>query len=239
MNTVFKFYYQGWILFGIAGAYAAYRVTAALWNSSRVYGAVWIGGLGLALAGAGQYAVLGTASFYESQAAFPPKFTVNSLDGSQFLKESDPSDFRAIPWIQKHISGRPTILEAPGGDFTTFGRVSEFTGLPTLLGWVGHEQQWRGDSPGIATRQTSVNHIYSTGDPKLAERLLATNHVSLVYVGPCEELLYGSSYSLADQACQTNPAVVPVSSAPNALTKFGTFMKLVYDEAGVRIYEMR
>ena len=76
------------------------------------------------------------------------------LDGSVWLREGSatgqamPADYEAIQWLQHQIAADPNfiapILEAPGWDWHDYARISTFSGLPTLLGWRGHEEQWRG-----------------------------------------------------------------------------------------------
>ena len=39
-----------------------------------------------------------------------------------------------------------------GGDYTDYGRVSAITGMPTAIGWQGHELQWRGGTELIGQR---------------------------------------------------------------------------------------
>ena len=51
------------------------------------------------------------------------------------------------------------MLEAVGDDYSAFGhaRISTFTGLPTVMGWLGHELQW-GHDPG--RRRQDVEALY-------------------------------------------------------------------------------
>ncbi len=72
-------------------------------------------------------------------------------------------------------------------------RISAFTGIPTLLGWVEHEQQWRGRIPAIHERLQQVNAVYRNGAPDEATRIFQTYGVNYVVVGPTERATYGSS----------------------------------------------
>ena len=69
-----------------------------------------------------------------------------TLDGAAYMA-SDPvqcGDEPAIVWLNAHVAGDPVIVEAASyNEYTHLGRISAFTGLPTLLGWGGHEVQWR------------------------------------------------------------------------------------------------
>jgi YYY domain-containing protein len=232
MNTVFKFYFQAWLLLGLAAAYGAFRVYQTLRTRGRTLKAIWITLLVWVVVVGGSYTVLGTISYYSSDSGGPVAFQEQGLNGMSFLATADPQDYAAIRWLQAHIAGAPVILEATGGDYSMFGRVSTFVGLPTLLGWGGHEAQWRGNLPTIQLRQKTINRIYSTGSATTADRLLRAHNVSLVYVGPCEQLVYGRETGLPN-ACGS---ATKVSAAANALTKFEQCMHVIYRRDGVSIY---
>jgi YYY domain-containing protein len=234
MNTVFKFYYEAWILLGLAGAYSAYRVFITLRNHSRTATLFWSALLAAGLVVGGVYTVLAPISYYSANSG-EPVFHQSGLDGMHWMASADPGDYAAIRWLQRHVTDNSTILEATGDDYTTFARVSTFTGLPTLLGWGGHEGQWRGYIPLLQERHTLIDEIYSTGNAHLAQQLLKQNRVSLVYVGPCEEQIYGTGS--ASDLCGGGESAV--HSAPNALTKFRTFMQTIYNHTGVTIYRLR
>ena len=76
-------------------------------------------------------------------------------------------------------AGDPVIVEgAQYLEYTHYGRVSAFTGLPTLMGWGGHEYQWRFNwlqQPGrgdvIGQRLNAVTQIYTDAS---AQQVLAS-----------------------------------------------------------------
>ena len=259
MNTVFKFYYQGWILLGLATAYGMWQVRNWLKSGGRVpdvadagfatrppeerrhpdpathsrlpvisWNLVTICALLVGLI----YTILGPLSYYGGG----PDLVLEShgLDGMTFLRSADPDDYRALTWLNSHVQGTPTILEATGNSYTLFGRVSTFTGLPTLLGWGEHEGQWRGADPLIVQRHSLIDRIYSTAKIRTARRLIRDAGVSLVYVGPCEREVYAAGPDVCDPYVPPTPAV---NSPSTALTKFRRFMRTVYSRNGVTIYE--
>ncbi len=114
-----------------------------------------------------------------------------TLDGAAWLQASRPGDAEAIRWLEQNMPGRPVIAEAFGDDYSEAGRVSTFSGLPTLLGWIGHEQQWRGPQPTLDQRKATLETIYRGADPSTLASLLQAQHVDYVYVGTMEVEKYG------------------------------------------------
>ena len=228
MNTVFKVYYQAWLLLGVAGVYGLYY-----WSSRR-QPAQASGGGGVPArtrlsAGLGRYvwaaaaAVLLVASAYYPVGAVLDRTGVleqssrpggNTLDGLAFIRERDPGEYEAIKWLRDEAPwGR--IVEAVGPNYSDFGRISSATGLPTVLGWKGHEFQWRGGSEAFAGREEDVERIYRSSDGREVRRLLEGYDVRYVYVGERERATYGGEH----------------------LSGFGDFLKASFERDGVVVYE--
>jgi YYY domain-containing protein len=213
MNTVFKFYYQAWVLFGISAAFGLYYLGPWIRTRQRVLS--WLLVLGfvpLFLAGM-VYPVLST---YNKTAAFhgPP-----TLDGMAHLDVAYSDELAGIRWLRDHVKGAPTIVEATGGSFTYYGRVSVYTGLPTLLGWGGHELQWRGNYEEPGKREPVIETIYTSPDVEETAALLDQYDVEYVYLGPLERDTYQISQ--------------PV------LAKFESLMDVVFQQGEVTIYGRR
>ncbi|MEM7331749.1 MAG: hypothetical protein AAF490_06635, partial [Chloroflexota bacterium] len=91
-------------------------------------------------------------------------------------------------------TGLPVVLEATGGAYSSFGRISANTGLPTVLGWANHQYQWRGsDSPEPSQRDTAIQQIYSNQFWDNTGSLLDQYNVEYVYVGSLESSTYGNA----------------------------------------------
>lgn len=228
MNTVFKFYFQGWVLMACASAYAVWWVLAHSRGAVRAgFTAVTI----LLAAGGLVYPVMGVASRVE-RFRNPPTLDAAATVAGAYPGHwaAQPADWKAIQWINQTIrpveGAPPTILEAPGGAYQNNGRISAFTGLPTLLGWANHEGQWRGNMDEINLRLPDIQKIYTTPSAEEALDLLRKWKVSYVVLGEAER-------QFIDQTCDRPETLC---SPARALAKFETLLIPVYSEQGITIY---
>ena len=181
MNTIFKFYYQAWVLLALGCSFGAYY----LWQWLR--GPVRLAFTALAmlfLALGMVYPLLATWTKTEGFSGSP------TLDGTRYLEQAMPADYQAIRWLNANVRGTPVIAEATGGSYTAFARISANTGLPTILGWDFHEMQWRGTTR-FLERQEDVRLIYLARSWEEVQNILNEYDVRYVYVGPLERQAYG------------------------------------------------
>ncbi|MGQ9502464.1 MAG: DUF2298 domain-containing protein [Anaerolineae bacterium] len=227
MNTVFKFYYQAWILFAISAAYGVWALHAHFIRfgalaRSKGHGTPWqpiLGGLWglvlvcLVLAGL-IYPVLSILDKVAQHRGEP------HLDGMEWLSRVHPGDYAAIRWLQANVYGEAVILETPGDRYAAYdyvGRVSALTGLATLLGWGNHEHQWRGSYEVPARREPDIEMLFNGLDTSRTMTLLDQYNITYVYVGELERKRYHA----------------------NGLAKFEQLMEPVYRQGDVVIYQRR
>ena len=180
MNTIFKFYYQAWILWSIAAAYG----TAKLFAKSRgVMGWVNTTILVFVIFAGLVYPFYGFIS--KTNGFKPQEWT---LDASAYIQRSNPDEAAAIAYLQSAPDG--VILEAVGGSYTGYARISTNTGLQTVLGWPGHESQWRGGYEEMGSRQADIETIYTATDWGTAQTLLEKYDVQYIYIGQLERTTY-------------------------------------------------
>jgi uncharacterized membrane protein len=212
MNTVFKFYYQAWMLLALASAYGLGRLAGS-------EAPVWLKAPALGFA-----ALLIAAGLIYPLAATPNKANrflgEPTLDGLAFLRQGQAPDVAAIEWIRANVSPDAVVVESSGNSYVTEGggRVSMSTGNPTLLGWDFHEMQWRGETYGevVAGRPEALDQIYRFAAAGELPGLLAEWDADFVYVGDLERQKYGIGEA--------------------ALDRFDRALRRVYDRDGVIIY---
>ncbi|HMQ11670.1 MAG TPA: DUF2298 domain-containing protein [Oligoflexia bacterium] len=131
MNTVFKFYYLAW--WGMALS------LPMLLSYEHVLKKTWAKGmLSFCVALSLYYPIHAT-----SQRMRDGQRKVNSLDGMRHWSIVFPGHKQAIAWLKKNTDVQDIIWEMPGGGFSEYARMATFSGRPSVLGWVGHEQIWR------------------------------------------------------------------------------------------------
>jgi YYY domain-containing protein len=184
MNTVFKFDENAWLLAGLAAgtglALLGRFALRARWIVAVLAGVLVIGGL--------FYPVTAIAT---RMAEFSPGGP--SLDGLSFLSSDDRA---AIRWLsdQNTARGRVVIAEALGNEYDpNSAGMATFSGAATVLGWAGHELQWRGPSPAIGTRQADLAALYRDAPPDQIRSILDRYAVQYVVVGDQERRVYGDA----------------------------------------------
>ena len=230
MNTVFKFYLQVWLLWGVAAAAALGYITSHL-RRWRWWRTLWLAVLGVLVFCAALYPVLGSAAKVRDR--FFGRAGPGGLDGWAYMQtaryadynqEFDlKSDYEAMRWMLDNIVGSPTIIEGYAGEYHWGARYAINTGLPAVIGWNWHERQQRavaGDQQ-VMERMADVNFFYDTPFVDDAQDVLDRYGVKYIIVGPMERAAYGAG-SLAKFDDMVNDGR----------------LARVYQSEGVTIYEV-
>jgi uncharacterized membrane protein len=202
MNSIFKFYLQVWVLLALSSAYLLWRLAHGKRVSIRklpVAKKVWIGMLAVLVVSAAVYPVLGTQDRLRDR--FNDNITPLTLDGMAYIDgtvyhdehgEIDlAADYEGIQWLKRNVEGSPIVLEGVTPTYRWGGRVSIYTGLPTVVGWQWHQEQQRWDYRyAIGDRIRDVQRIYETTSVSEAVLLLRHYNVSYIYLGQVERLYY-------------------------------------------------
>jgi len=270
MNTIFKFYFQAWILWSLASAYFMARLlqtetpqTNRLFALTIIAAGLFLFGLSLmqkndslqpgfgsnsldylyliipllfliwiliSLIKKKVAAALGvvclvslaagliypTIEIWNKTEGFQPRDGY-SLDGKQDFYQYSPDQMAAAEWLADAPLGvMAEAVSETGGSYTTYNMISTFSGMPTILGWIGHEAQWRGGYQEIGSRQSDLRVLYSTSDWSHAESVIDLYNIRYIVVGELER----QTYQVDD-------------------TKFEENMNKVLNTATVDIYEVK
>jgi len=180
INTVFKFYYQAWIVLSLAGSYGT---VVLLKNSRGVANGIFSVVVILMLIVGLTYPVLG---FYTKTNGFKPPFKY-TLDDFDRVQRENPDEAAAMLWLRSAPDG--IVAEAVGGAYSAYARVSIYTGLPTVLGWGNHEGQWR-DGALQGSRAQDIETLYSSPDWVTAQDIIKRYNIRYIYIGSLERTTY-------------------------------------------------
>jgi YYY domain-containing protein len=179
MNTVFKCYLPAWILLGIA-AFAMIGKWLENWGKIPVLPARQSAVLAIT--------VIGMLFVVPFLIPVTVSYGSHTLDGLAYLRDSHPSDASAVAYLRT-LSGNEILVEAEGGDYTYYSRVSSFTGIPGIIGMPFHEFMWRGDNTGwFSTRNNDIRAIYEQPDRTIP--LMKKYNATLLFVGDAERERY-------------------------------------------------
>ena len=200
MNTVFKFYLQGWLLLSLLAGPAVVALLRRHRSASRApapWLRAWAMALGLLMLGALVYPVLATPARSSLRfAQLPP-----TLDGMAFMARARhtenradlalPDDYRAIRWMLENVEGTPVILEGQAPLYRWGSRFSVYTGLPTVVGWDWHQKQQRwAYQERVDQRGRDVAAAYESSNGAVAWHVLRKYRVEYVVVGGLERAYY-------------------------------------------------
>jgi uncharacterized membrane protein len=198
MNTVFKLYYQAWLVLSIAGAYAIYSVLANVRErvpSVAVKGVfavvvVFAVMLGLLFPVLGIYHRMFIETFRTTSAAQDPL----TLDGGTTMIGGG-DDYQAIMCLDQLVQGDNVVVaESVGNSYHgENGRTATLTGISVVYNWPFHQQQWRGGtfSEISGSRQEDMDVLYRDPTWNTTQQIIDRYGIDYIFFGTTERNTYG------------------------------------------------
>lgn len=224
INTIFKFYYQAWVMFAVAASYATYTLIMvshdnlkqklqlrelAIENTPQepdintMASPAWLRAgysvvLTVTLILGLMYPILGIHNRTRIESGrWSYSNEPLTLDGGTSLASEN--DYLALMCFNDLIDGNDVVVaEAIGPAYRhQYGRVGVLTGVPIVLGWEGHENQWRGATyPMIAgTRRIDIETLYNTPFWDEAIPIIERYDIDYIFYGTTER--YGTGEQTA------------------------------------------
>jgi YYY domain-containing protein len=207
INTIFKFYYQAWMLWSLAAAFGTAYLLQNLRGMKNILFSVLIS---LVIFSGLLYPALGLLTKTEN---FAPTFGF-TLDDFDRIQRENPDEAAAIEFLRAAPDG--VIAEAVGDSYRSeYARISTYTGLQTVLGWPGHEAQWRGSYEPQGSRRDDITKLYSTARWEEAQSIIDQYQIRYIFIGNTERM-----------------------SMPVREEKFQNHLKPIFQQNGVVIYEV-
>jgi uncharacterized membrane protein len=183
MNTVFKCYLPAWLMLGTS-SFLMVAQKAEEWKKIPAF--------------TFRQSAIITVTVVTILFILPFAFQYNAgygtgtLDGLAYLSTTHPGDAGGVAYLRALPPGNDRIVEAEGGDYTYYSRISSFTGIPAIIGMPFHEFMWRGDDTGwFTTRKADIQTIYEK--PEQTIPLMEKYNATLLYVGDAERERYNVS----------------------------------------------
>jgi uncharacterized membrane protein len=205
INTVFKFYYQAWMLWSLVAAFGVGWLLQNLRGLADVSVRIV---MGLVIFCGLLYPTFGIMTKTNN---FKPAFGYN-LDDFARVQRENADDAAAIAYLQ--IKPEGVVAEIVGGSYSYYGRVSTYTGYPAVMGWPGHEAQWRGDYELHGSREADIATLYTTARWDEAQAIIERYHIRYIFIGNLERVS------------------VPVNEE-----KFSQNLKVIFQQGSAVIYE--
>jgi uncharacterized membrane protein len=197
MNTVFKLYYQAWLLLALAGGFAIYYLVST-WRApereTRILNQVWAGTAAVLIAATLLYtfgATLNRTRPYDGDGQQAVRH--REIDGLDGLARLPAGERAAIATLRGLAKGQDIVIaEAAGGSYSDAGRIAAATGAPSVLGWPGHEDQWRGGSAEArAGRFEDLERMWRATSIDDVRPIVDRYGITYIYVGDLERRTYG------------------------------------------------
>ena len=207
INTVFKFYYQAWMLWSLS---AAFGITILLQNLRGALNVLFRVLIGLVIFCGLLFPVYGLMTKTNN---FKP-YDGFTLDDFERIRRENPDEAAAIEFLQTVPDG--VIAEAVGDSYhSEYARISTYTGLQTVLGWIGHEGQWRGSSEPQGSRREDITMLYVTTHWEEAQPIIEKYNIRYIFIGNIER-----------------------TSMPVSEGKFQSHLKAIFQQGNTVIYEV-
>ncbi|MCD4685988.1 MAG: DUF2298 domain-containing protein, partial [Anaerolineae bacterium] len=218
-NTVFKFYLQVWFMLSIVGGVVLAWMLHQSWRWGAGLRMLWQTGLALLFSLALLYPLVATqARFLDRFNKDETPLTLDGMDYMQYAVHGEhelwfplQGDYDMIRWLQDNVEGTPVIAEAHlyPSEYHWGGRISIYTGLPTLLGWRFHQIQQHSlqyMNLLVQTRENNAAAFYELSGPegiRTAMNLSAHYDIEYIVVGALERAFYGDVRTDPDTLRQT------------------------------------
>ena len=195
MNTLFKFYFQIWILWALSAGFGFWYVLQKLKGWRKITISLVVG-LGFLLGAVYTVGTIQTTTQSMRQSVMDNGMRSPTLDGLMYYRLYYPDDWMIIDWLNQNVRNPAVVLEGTKGAYWVEGRssrVSMMTGIPTVMGWVNHQSQWRGEYfANVAMREADIRTIYTVRDWATAKELMDQYGITHVIVSPLEREWYGA-----------------------------------------------
>jgi YYY domain-containing protein len=180
LNTVFKFYTMAWWGLALGVPLFLWRERGRFARKRRMCLALLFAAIAFSLV----YPVTGT------QSRIGGRIPEATLDGMRFWDHVFPGERPVVEWL-RGVPPEDVLWEAEGAPYGSFGRISAFSGRPSVLGWANHQGVWRRNGWALAApRQAEIRALKESPDPAKLGAFVSKYRVKWIVVGALERANY-------------------------------------------------
>jgi YYY domain-containing protein len=186
LNTIFKFFNIIYVMLGVL-ALSSLRFPRSLWrglNKGKKVQFLYVSIVGAILF----FLPLGSGAFIYAISKDRLTGRVSPhLDGYLDLKKRNYKDYAMVNWINENLEVNDNLLEVNSDSFKfNYGRISQYTGISTLLGWHNHVFLRGLSHSEIERRKILIKRIYNDVDALRSYKLLKSNNIHYLIIGELE-----------------------------------------------------
>jgi uncharacterized membrane protein len=175
MNTIFKFWFDGWTVAAVEVAILAALAINVVMKTLR----------GKVIAGTLLFTLVVVTLSYPVQTArtLASRASGEAFQGEAWLARQDGGDLtRALAWVRGNLASSATIIEPVARLYTLDNLFSTYSGRSTVIGWGQHEALWRGDWQAVQARVDEVEAAYRDPTPERWEALINKYKIAAIVV---------------------------------------------------------
>ena len=183
INTIFKFYYQTWIIWSIVVSFIVIQLFSAFKGWKNFFVSII---LILSISTGIIYTGFAIADVLPDIGQdFFANWNIDGTSASIYLSQSEQE---AVNWLWGQT--QDVLVEAVGDSYSNFGRISSHSGQISVLGWKGHEGQWRGSYAPQGTREQDIKALYETTSSDEAFTIVENYKIKYIFIGSLERNTY-------------------------------------------------
>ena len=209
INTIFKFYYQTWLIWSIVAAYLIAQLLSIFKDWKH-----WL--ISIILIFSTTTGIIYTAFAIadvlpEMNKSFFDNWVIDGTSSSL----SSQAEEEAVNWLWSQP--QKVLAEAVGdSSYSYYARISSHSGQISVLGWKGHEGQWRGSYEPQGTRAQDIQTLYETKNVDDAQAIIKKYQIEYIFIGALER----NTYQVRDE-------------------KFNALADKVFESGEVMVYQVR
>ncbi|MFL2664698.1 MAG: hypothetical protein ACJ0G8_01850, partial [Dehalococcoidia bacterium] len=100
--------------------------------------------------------------------------------------ENNKNKIDLIRYLKQYYNHDDVLIESYGQSYSNNNIIPSESRIPTVLGWIGHELQWRSNQEEVLDREKDINTFYETDDINQINNIINKYSITIIILGPNE-----------------------------------------------------